>query len=539
MITGAQAIIRCLELENVEHIFGYAGATICPIAQAQRDCSIGYTLVRSEQNAGHMASGYARTTGKVGVCMVTSGPGATNLITGIATAYMDSIPIVAITGQVPSQQLGKDIFQEIDITGAVSPCIKHSYLIKDARDIPRVFKEAFHIASTGRPGPVLIDVPIDIQKQKIDFAYPGSVDIRGYKPSVKGNALQIKRVIESFAAAKRPLICAGGGVFSAKAQQILKQLVEKTRIPVITSMMGLGALPTDHPQNMGMIGAFGTPTANYALSKADLIMVVGARIGDRAIPAPTEVGKRAKIIHIDVDPAEIGKVMPTGIPLVGDVKAVLEQLADSLKPADNDEWLPLLRERRDRELETTPQDQTDKVNPRLLMRILGGKMRDDAALCVDVGQHQIWACQHYPIRSGRFLTPGGLGTMGYSLPAALGVKVAHPDSQVVVVCGDGSFQMSLNELSTCGAIGADVKIVMLKNDALGMVCEIQNLAYGGPFGIRLDAPPDFGLLAGAYNIGYGEAATNKELESAVDTMLNTPGAYLLVCHVDESESTKY
>jgi acetolactate synthase-1/2/3 large subunit len=526
-------------MEKVEHIFGYAGATICPIAEAQRDCAIGYTLVRSEQNAGHMASGYARTTGKVGVCMVTSGPGATNLITGIATAYMDSIPMVAITGQVPSHQLGKDIFQEIDITGAVSPCIKHSYLIKDAKDIPRVFKEAFHIASTGRPGPVLIDIPIDIQKQKIEFSYPDSVDIRGYKPSVKGNSLQIKRVIESFAVAKRPIICAGGGVFSAQAQQVLQELVEKTKIPVVTSMMGLGVLPTMHPQNLGMIGAFGTPTANYALSKADLLMVVGARIGDRAIPAPTEVGKRAKIIHIDVDPAEIGKVMPTSIPLVGDVRVVLEQLVGELPHMSSDDWTSELQARRKEELAVFPENRCGKVNPRALMRTLGDKMVDDATLCVDVGQHQIWACQYFTIRSGRFLTPGGLGTMGYSFPASLGVKVAWPEKQTVVVCGDGSFQMSINELSTCQAIGADVKIVMLQNHSLGMVCEIQNRAYGGQFGVQLDCPPDFELLAKAYGIGYGTVKTNEEVPTAIDAMLKYKGTYLLVCDVDADEATKY
>ena len=539
MITGAQAILRCLEMEKVEQIFGYAGATICPIAEAQRDCAIGYTLVRSEQNAGHMASGYARTTGKVGVCMVTSGPGATNLITGIATAYMDSIPMVAITGQVPSHQLGKDIFQEIDITGAVSPFIKHSYLVKDVKDIPRIFKEAFHIASTGRPGPVLIDIPIDIQKQKIEFSYPESVDIRGYKPSVKGNSLQIKRVIESFALSKRPLICAGGGVFSAQAQHVLQELIEKTKIPVVTSMMGLGVLPTAHPQNLGMIGAFGTPTANYALSKTDLLMVVGARIGDRAIPAPTEVGKRAKIIHIDVDPAEIGKVMPTSIPLVGDVRVVLEQLTGDLGPSGSEEWLDELSNRRKEELATPPENRCCKINPRALMRTLGDKMREDATVCVDVGQHQMWACQYFPIRSGRFLTSGGLGTMGYSFPAALGVKVAQPEKQTVVVCGDGSFQMSLNELSTCGAIGADVKIVMLRNHALGMVCEIQNKSYGGPFGIKLECPPDFELLAKAYGIGYGTAAINEEVPAAVDAMLKYKGAYLLVCEVDADEATRY
>ena len=310
-MNGAQALIESLRREKVEHIFGYAGATICAAVDALKDAEeIGYTLVRTEQNAGHMASGYARVSGKTGVCLVTSGPGATNLLTGIATAYMDSIPMVAITGQVPSGLLGRDIFQEVDITGAAAPFTKHSYLVKDANDIPRVVRESFHIASTGRPGPVLIDIPSDIQEQELKaFAYPEEVHIRGYRPSVKGNNLQIKRVIEAVSRAERPLICAGGGVWLANAREELVTLVERAAIPMVKTMMGLSLLPSDHPLNMGMIGAHGNRCANKALAKSDLLIMVGCRAADRTILSPDEIQRRMGIVHIDVDPAEIGKNM--------------------------------------------------------------------------------------------------------------------------------------------------------------------------------------------------------------------------------------
>ena len=326
-MTGAQALIESLKRAGVEHIFGYAGATICPTVDVLAQTpEIGYTLVRTEQNAGHMASGYYRVTGKVGVCMVTSGPGATNLLTGIATAYLDSIPMVAITGQVPSHLLGRDIFQEIDVTGAVAPFSKHSYLVKDANDIPRIVAEAFHIASTGRPGPVLIDLPIDVQNQKLkSYAYPEEVSIRSYKPSVRGNDLQIKRVVSAIESAKHPVIYAGGGIFLANAQQELLELAERTNIPVVTTMMGLSLLPTHHPLNLGMIGAFGNVAANKALAKSDLLVMIGSRVADRAILSPEEVQRRMTIIHIDVDPAEIGKNMRAEIPVVGDVKSILHQ----------------------------------------------------------------------------------------------------------------------------------------------------------------------------------------------------------------------
>lgn len=538
MLNGAQVLMESLKREQVTHIFGYAGATICPAVDALAATDIGYTLVRTEQNAGHMASGYARISGKPGVCMVTSGPGATNLITGIATAYMDSIPMVAITGQVQSYLLGRDIFQEVDITGAVAPFIKHSYLVKDAHEIPQVVKEAFLIASTGRQGPVLIDLPIDIQKQMIDPLYPEAVDIRGYKPSVKGNDLQIRRVTEAIAAAHRPLLCAGGGLFSCGAQAELAALAASAGIPVVTTMMGLGLLPTDHPLNMGMIGAFGTPLANIALNTTDLLIIAGARAADRAISAPKEVARRTKTVHIDVDPAEIGKNMFPTVPVVGNVKVILDQLLSQHPQADTADWLAELQPRRRKELQdTAPRSYPSGIDPAALMHRLGGRLKEDACVCVDVGQNQIWAARYLPLRGGRFLTSGGLGTMGYSFPAALGVKVAQPDRQTVVVCGDGGFQMSMNELATLCTMKADVKIVMFQNDVLGLVRQIQCNAYGGPFGVDLAGSPDFSAIAAAYGIPCGVVSANDGLDEALDRMLDTPGPYLLIAMVDPEAST--
>ena len=462
-MTGAEALIESLLQEQVEHIFGYAGATICPAVDALKaHPEIGYTLVRTEQNAGHAASGYARVSGRPGVCMVTSGPGATNLITGIATAYLDSIPMVAITGQVPSYLLGRDIFQEVDITGAVAPFSKHSYLVKDANDIPRVVKEAFHIASTGRPGPVLIDIPIDVQEQSLKhFSYPDRVNIRGYKPSVRGNDLQIKRVVDAIAQSKQPLICAGGGVWLADAREELLELAESTEIPVVKTMMGLSLLPTDHPLNMGMIGTHGNHCANQALAKADLLIMVGTRAADRAVVDPREIQRRMATIHIDVDPAEIGKNMQAAIPLVGNVKVILRQILDRGAPVTNSAaWLEQLTDYRRAELNRRFPRREGYVFPGTVLRKLGTRLDDDAVVCVDVGQNQIFTCKYLPQKNGRLLTSGGLGTMGYALPAAVGAKVACPERQTIVVCGDGSFQMAMNELAAVRAGGLDLKIVL-------------------------------------------------------------------------------
>ena len=540
-MNGAQALIESLKRENVTHIFGYAGATICPAADALKDApEIGYTLVRTEQNAGHMASGYARISGKVGVCMVTSGPGATNLITGIATAYMDSIPLVAITGQVPSHLLGRDIFQEVDITGAVAPFSKHSYLVKDPDQIPRVVREAFHIASTGRPGPVLIDIPIDVQEQALkSFDWPETVSIRGYKPSVKGNDLQVKRVAEAISKAKQPLICAGGGVWLADARDELLELAETAGIPVVKSMMGISVMPTGHPLNMGMIGAYGNFCANKALVKSDLLIMVGTRAADRTIIQPDEIQRRMATIHIDVDPAEIGKNMQAAVPLVGDVKVILRQILDLGVEAPNcADWRAKLADLRRAELNRQFPSRPGSVFPGTVMRRLGERLDDDAVVCVDVGQNQIFACKYLPQKSGRLLTSGGLGTMGYALPAAVGVKVARPDRQTVVVCGDGSFQMSMNELAAVRHAGMDLKIVLFRNHTLGLVHQIQSLApYHGPFGVDLDGSPDFETIAAAYAIPSVVAREEADLDAALDRFLAQRGPCILICEVHPDVST--
>ena len=540
-MNGAQALIESLLREGVTHMFGYAGATICPAVDALKEHpEIEYTLVRTEQNAGHMASGYARISGKVGVCMVTSGPGATNLITGIATAYMDSIPMVAITGQVPSHLLGRDIFQEVDITGAVAPFSKHSYLVKNANDIPRVIKEAFHIASTGRPGPVLIDIPIDVQEQHLrSFHYPEQVDIRGYKPSVKGNDLQIKRVVEAIARSRQPLICAGGGVWLADARAELLELAESCAIPVVKTMMGIGLIPTDHPLNMGMIGAHGNQCANQALARADLLIMVGTRAADRAVVDPREIQRRMATIHIDVDPAEIGKNMQAAVPLVGDVKVILQQILERGAPVtDSSAWLEQLKDYRKAELQRTFPQREGYVFPGTVMRKLGRKLDEDAVVCVDVGQNQIFACKYLPQKQGRLLTSGGLGTMGYALPAAIGAKVAAPEKQTVVVCGDGSFQMAMNELSAIRCADMDVKIVLLRNHMLGLVHQIQCSApYHGPFGVALDGSPDFETIAAAYGIPSLLASDEEKLDEVLDQFLNTKGCCLLICEVHPDAGT--
>ena len=539
-LTGAQILMEGLAREGVERIFGYAGATICPIADALReDPNIDYTLVRTEQNAGHMASGYARVTGKTGVCIVTSGPGATNLITGVATAYMDSIPLVAITGQVPSNLLGRDIFQEVDITGAVTPFTKHCYLVKDAAQLPVVLKEAFHIASTGRPGPVLIDIPVDVQEQLVpDVVFPEEVRIRGYNPSVRGNDKQISNVAAAIGVAQRPVICAGGGVFLAHAEEELRQFAEYTGIPVVTTMMGLSLLPTEHPLNMGMIGAHGNNTANKALVKSDLLIMIGTRVADRAIVSPDEIQKRMANIHIDVDPAEIGKNMQSTLPLVGNAKVILQQLMERGARAECGAWREMLQELRRTNLGRGYPTKDGYVFPGRLLRLLGERLREDAAVCVDVGQNQIWACKHLRLNGARFLTSGGLGTMGYAIPCAVGVKTAQRSRQVVAVCGDGSFQMSMNELAAVKAGGFDLKIVLFRNGVLGLVNQIQGKEpYHGPFGVRLEGDPDFAAIASAYGVPSMTLRDEAKVEETLDRFLATEGPCLLIAEVSPEWKT--
>ncbi len=534
MICGAEIMVKCLEEEGVTLAFGYPGAAICPFYDFLYQSPIRHVLVRQEQNAAHMASGYARCAGRPGVCIATSGPGATNLITGLATAYMDSIPMVAITGQVNSELLGRDVFQEADITGACESFTKHSYLVKDAADLPRVFKEAFTIAATGRPGPVLIDVPFDVQMQEVDgFRYPEKAEILGYKPRTQGHPLQLKRALAAMRQAKRPVICCGGGVVLAGARNEMIALAQRTRIPVVSTMMGIGVIPMDDPSYLGMIGSHGHACANRAMHEADLILLCGARVGDRAIAAPEQVAEKATVIHIDIDPAEIGKNMTAHIPIVGDIRQVLGKLAAQAEPCAPPEWVETVR-RYQREFVPHGAETETFVEPRSFLRRLSTRMREDAILVADVGQNQIWAANNFNVKEGRFLTSGGLGTMGYSLPAAIGAKLAKPRRQVVAVCGDAAFQMCLCELGTLRQTGVDVKIIVMENSRLGMVREVQDRLYGRRHAAtELDGgSPDFVALAQAYGVPAARAKSNAGANRLAEEMLACGGPFLLVCEVD-------
>jgi len=530
-MTVARAMVEVLKSEGVEIIFGIPGAAIYPFYDALYSSDIKHVLVRTEQAAVHEASGYARTTGKVGVCVATSGPGATNLITGIATAYMDSVPIVAITGQVNSSLIGKDVFQEVDITGATAPFTKHNYLVKDPKKIVRVLKEAFYIASTGRRGPVLVDVPIDVQMQEIEFEIPREIEIPGYKPREKGHPLQIKRAAEAIEAAKKPVICSGGGVIASKASEELRILVEKQKIPVISTLMGIGAISTNHPYYLGMIGSHGQREANLALRQADLLIVVGARLADRAL-GDTKITDNMKIIHIDIDPAEIGKNVDTNIPIVGDAKYVLSEINKRISERE-EFWAAEIKAQK----KILPDD--GKLHPYDVLREISTQYDGEYIITTDVGQHQIWAAHHlYIKRPGTFITSGGLGTMGYGVPAAIGAKFGSPDDEVIAITGDGSFQMLMQELATIKREQVPVKIVLFNNTRLGMVYELQKRRCTGRFiATCLDGNPDFMILAKAYGIEGMRLESKEKLKEAISVMKSYKGPFLLEVVTDPDEPT--
>lgn len=536
---GADAIIKCLEEEGVEYVFGYPGVAICPFYNSILDSKIKTILIRTEQNAAHAASGFARVSGKVGVCAVTSGPGATNVITGIATAFADSIPIVCITGQVNSALLGSDVFQEADITGAVESFVKYSYLVKNVNDIPRIFKEAFHIANTGRKGPVLIDVPIDIQNAEIrKFAYPESVSMRTYKPTVKGNMAQIKKVVAELEKAKRPIICAGGGVLLSESEKELRTFVERYEIPVVSTMMGIGAMPTEHPLYFGMVGNNGKPYANRAMNESDLLIMVGARVADRAVNQPDLITENKVLIHIDVDPAEIGKNVGPAIPLVGDAKHIFKDLLEQEFDCEHKEWVDCLREYKKMMMPKRNPD-PNYVDPAGFITMLSEKMQEDGIYVADVGQNQIWSCGYHIVKNGKFLTSGGMGTMGYSIPAAMGAKLADKKKQVIAVCGDGSFQMSMMELATMRQHDIPVKIVVLKNNYLGMVREYQHYTYKDNYSVvDLSGSPDLEKLSEAYGMKYLRLENMDHAKKTLDDFLVKDESVLLECIIDPMDLVK-
>ncbi|MHB9058858.1 MAG: biosynthetic-type acetolactate synthase large subunit [Bacillota bacterium] len=534
-VTGAQALFKSLLEEEVEVIFGYPGGQVLTIYDALPQFPLRHILVRHEQGAVHAADGYARATGKVGVCLATSGPGATNLVTGLATAYMDSTPMVAITGQVPTPALGRDAFQEADLTGITIPITKHNYLVKDPADLPRVIKEAFHIASTGRPGPVLIDIPKDVQVGKLNFQYPDTVDLPGYRPTYSGHPAQIDQAAKALMEASQPAIICGGGVIASGATTVLRELAETLGIPVACSLLGLGGFPADHPLFLGMLGMHGTFQANRAIHRADVLLAVGTRFADRVTGPTDHFAPQARVIHVDIDPAEIGKNVEAAIPVVGDAGRILSGILKKVSGGEprTAPWLAQI----DAWRRPAPMAKGLGLDPAEILQTAAGMAGQDAVVVTDVGQHQMWAAQHWPFSRPRsFLSSGGLGTMGFGLPAAIGAKVGRPDAPVVLVTGDGSFQMNIQELGTLSAENVDLKMVLFNNGSLGMVRQWQELFYGGRLSqVTMSHWPDFVQLAKAYGIPGLRVERRTDLKPVLDDALSTPGPILVECVIDPNE----
>ncbi|KCZ72886.1 acetolactate synthase, large subunit [Candidatus Methanoperedens nitroreducens] len=536
-MTGAKAVIESLYQENVEVIFGYPGGTVLPLYDEIYDADIRHILVRHEQAAAHAADGYARATGKAGVCLATSGPGATNLVTGIATAYMDSVPMVALTGQVPRSLIGNDAFQEANITGITLPITKHNYLVNDARDIPMTIKEAFYIARTGRPGPVLIDLPKDTQTEIIEFEYPQEVKLRGYKPTYTGNEQQIKRAASLILKAEKPVIYAGGGIVISGACDELCALAEGIMAPVTTTLMGMDAFPSGHPLSIGMLGMHGTRYANYAVQESDLIIAAGVRFDDRVTGKISAFAQNAKIIHIDIDPAEIGKNVRVDLPIVGDAKNVLKGLLKYIKQEQvrTDAW--------NKKIETWKKEyplsyrKDDLLRPQFVVEQIS-EVCPDAVIVTEVGQNQMWAAQFFNYRNPRtFISSGGLGTMGYGFPASIGVKVGKPESTVIDIAGDGSFQMNSQELATAVQNDIPVIVAILNNGFLGMVRQWQELFFNRRYSQTcLDGSVDFVKLADAYG-ALGLRATKKgEVRDVIDEAVKSERPVVIDFVVEREEN---
>ena len=537
-LKGAQIVCESLVREGVETIFGYPGGAVIPIYDALVDYPLRHVLVRHEQAAAHAADGYARATGKVGVCFATSGPGATNLVTGIATAYLDSSPVIAITGQVPSAFIGKDAFQEVDVTGITLPITKHNYLVTDVEELPRVMKEAFHIARTGRPGPVLIDIAKDAQTGEIEFEYPEEVDLPGYRPTVRGHEGQIKQAAQVIAESRRPVVLSGHGVTLADAREELRELVEAIQAPVITTLLGIGSFPRTHPLCLGMSGMHGEAYANKAVQGADLLIAVGMRFSDRVTGKVESFARGAKVIHIDVDPAEIGKNVPVDVPVVGDVKHVLQSLNARVEPAEHKQWLATIGAwREESEQRDILNRETDAMLAPYIIRQIWHANRGDAIMVSDVGQNQMWEAQYYlHNRSRGLITSGGLGTMGFALPAAVGAQVGCPDSEVWVTVGDGGIQMNIQELATVVQECLPLKIAILNNSYLGMVRQWQELFFGRRYSGTPISSPDYVKLAEAYGL-TGLRVTEKE--QVVPTLIRArevEGPVLIEFRVEEEEN---
>ena len=500
--SGSQLVLETLKNLGVDTIFGYPGGAVLPLYDAIYSFKgIRHILGRHEQGCVHEAEGYAKSTGKIGVAVVTSGPGATNAITGIADAMSDSVPLLVFTGQVATPGIGKDAFQEADMVGMTMPITKYNYQVRDTADIPRIVTEAVHIATTGRPGPVVIDLPRDISAKEVDFVYPSDVNLPSYQPTIQPNELQIKKILSQLSKSKKPVILSGGGVAYAGASDLLQTFAERYQIPVVTSLLGQGTIATDHPLFLGMGGMHGTFAANIAMTEADLMINIGSRFDDRLTGNPKTFAKNAKVVHIDIDPAEIGKIIAVDIPVVGDAKQALEMLlAEETVRNNTEKWIAKVTEDKNR---VRSYDRKERVvQPQPVIERIGELTNGDAIVVTDVGQHQMWAAQYYPYRNERQLvTSGGLGTMGFGVPAAIGAKIANPDKEVVLFVGDGGYQMTNQEMAILNIYKVPIKVIMLNNHSLGMVRQWQESFYEGRTSESVfDTLPDFQLLAQAYGV---------------------------------------
>lgn len=543
MINGARIILECLSRLGVKDIFGYPGGSVIPIYdELYHFKDLKHYFSRHEQGAAHEADGYARVSGKVGVCLATSGPGATNLVTGIMTAHMDSIPLLAITGQAVTTALGKDSFQESDIVGITVPITKNNYLIQSIRELPRVIKEAYYIASTGRPGPVLIDVPKDIQLTKIPYSefeklYSKEIELEGYEPTYNGHPVQIKKAVKEIQNAKKPLIIAGAGVLKAGADKELKELAEKLDIPVTMTLLGLGSFPTSHELSLGMLGMHGTVYANYATVDADLIIAAGIRFDDRITGNPDKFCKNAKIIHIDIDPAEIGKNKKADIPIVGDLKNILVEINEKLKEKSNEEWNAQIKEWKEEYPLVYKKHDKTKLCPQEVLEKINDIIKGDALIVTDVGQHQMWAAQYLSFeKPNTICTSGGAGTMGFGLPAAIGAQIAKPDQKVISIVGDGGIQMNIQELMVAKQYNLPIKIVILNNSYLGMVRQWQEMFNEKRYSfVDLTHNPDFVKIGEAYGIKSVELSSPEDL-SQLNGLLSSNEPVLINCIVEKEEN---
>ena len=534
--TGAEILVESLLKEGVDTIFGIPGGAILPICDVLYESPIRFILTGHEQGAIHAADGYARATGRVGVCMATSGPGATNLVTGLATAYMDSVPIVAITGQVPTSMIGNDAFQEAPITEVTKTITKHNYLVKDVRELAETIKCAFYIASSGRPGPVLIDLPKDVQIKEAEFRYPEKVNLRGYKPVYKGHPKQIEKAVHLISSSSRPVLFIGGGVIISGSHEEIKKLAEIANLPVTSTLMGLGGFPGDHPNFLGMLGMHGTRAANYAIQESDLIIAVGVRFDDRATGKLENFAPHARIIHIDIDPTSIQKNVKVDVPIVGDSREVLKELIPLLKPLKFEEWWNKINQWRKKYPLSYPDD--DLLRPQFIVEKIYELTRGEAIIATEVGQNQMWAAQFYKFLKPRtLLTSGGLGTMGYGFPASIGAQAGCPDKIVIDIAGDGSFQMNIQELVTAVSYNLPVKVVILNNCYLGMVRQWQELFYNRRYAmVDLCRNPDFVKIAEAYGAMGIRVENKKDVEPALKKALDTPRCVVMDFRINREEN---